>query len=291
MEEKSGTILLETLTQMGLNPKKLTSNGLIEVEHQGKQFFFHHAKTALNSQLAAHLTGNKFLTRIILQNHSFQNIPFLLPKSHEELVTFFETNSPVIMKPITGHYGNGVQKLDNLPTAPYEGQLFEKYIDGVEYRYLILDGNCLGVQRRDHAPTAEKPWEKRRVTISTDKWSKSCQLNAMGVLDDITISQTSIVEQLTIANPKYSFKELYMRAMEVGRDHIASLVNTLVLVYAGASLPLFLLFSNTKLPYSYVINQEIVTTEIVRTLVSSVGIVAAVPLTTLLAAFYLRRKM
>lgn len=114
-------------------------------------------------------------------------------------------------------------------------------------------------------------------------------IGASGVLDDITISQTAIVEKLAEVNQKFTFTELYSHSMEVGRDHIASLVNTLVLVYTGASLPLFLLFYNSNLSYSLVLNQEIIATEIVRTLVSSIGIIAAVPLTTLLACLYVRK--
>ncbi len=115
-------------------------------------------------------------------------------------------------------------------------------------------------------------------------------IGAMGVLDDITISQTSIVAKLVKANPKYTFWQVYKEAMDVGRDHIASLVNTLVLVYAGAALPLFVLFYNSQLGgYQEVINMEIVATEIVRTLVSSIGIISAVPITTFIAAWYIKR--
>lgn len=110
-------------------------------------------------------------------------------------------------------------------------------------------------------------------------------IGAMGVLDDITISQTAIVEKLIKANPKYTKPELFREAMDVGRDHIASLVNTLVLVYAGAALPLFVLFYSSTYTYSQVINMELVATEIVRTLVASIGIVLAVPFTTLIATW------
>lgn len=109
-------------------------------------------------------------------------------------------------------------------------------------------------------------------------------LGAMGVLDDVTISQVSIVESLQSAKRTLSARELYHRAMVVGRDHISSLVNTLFLVYAGASLPLFLLFYSQNIRTGMVFNQEVVATEIVRTLVSSIGIILAVPLSTLLAA-------
>jgi len=114
-------------------------------------------------------------------------------------------------------------------------------------------------------------------------------IGAMGVLDDITISQTSIVSKLKQANTKFSKWDLFRESMDVGHDHIASLVNTLVLVYAGAALPLFVLFSSSQFgTLSDVLNMEIVATEIVRTLVSSIGIVSAVPLTTLLAVWYIK---
>lgn len=115
-------------------------------------------------------------------------------------------------------------------------------------------------------------------------------IGAMGVLDDITISQTSAIEQLSIANPRLTKWQLYSHAMAIGRDHIASLVNTLVLVYAGAALPLFLLAYDAKISIGYVINQEIIATEIVRTLVSSIGIISAVPLSTFLGILYLKKK-
>jgi len=112
-------------------------------------------------------------------------------------------------------------------------------------------------------------------------------IGAMGVLDDITISQTSIVGKLRKANPKYTKWELFRESMDVGRDHIASLVNTLVLVYAGVALPLFVLFSSTQFgTFWQVLNMEIVATEIVRTLVASIGIVSAVPITTLMAVWW-----
>jgi len=108
-------------------------------------------------------------------------------------------------------------------------------------------------------------------------------IGALGVLDDVTISQAAVVDQLGKAKEKMGAKELYRRAMAVGRDHIASMVNTLVLAYTGAALPLLLLFVNNPHPFVEVINYEIVAEEVIRTLVGSIGLVLAVPLTTLLA--------
>lgn len=111
-------------------------------------------------------------------------------------------------------------------------------------------------------------------------------IGSLGVLDDITISQASIVEELKRANHKLGFAQLFASAMRIGHDHIASLVNTLVLVYAGSSLPLLLLFLSSKTGYIELLNYEALTEEIVRTLVASIGLVTAVPLTTLIASYW-----
>ena len=115
-------------------------------------------------------------------------------------------------------------------------------------------------------------------------------IGALGVLDDVTVSQASIVNQLKEANKKMSFKELYGRAMKVGQDHTSSMVNTLVLVYTGAALPLLLLFIDRPHPFMEVINYEIIADEVVRTLVGSIGLILAVPITTVMACFFFDKK-
>ncbi|GAA1276232.1 YibE/F family protein [Streptomyces javensis] len=108
-------------------------------------------------------------------------------------------------------------------------------------------------------------------------------IGSLGVLDDVTVTQTSAVWELRDADPTTSRRKLYGAAMRIGRDHIASVVNTLVLAYAGASLPLLLLFSIADSGVGTVATSEIVAEEIVRTLVGSIGLVASVPVTTALA--------
>lgn len=116
-------------------------------------------------------------------------------------------------------------------------------------------------------------------------------IGVLGVLDDITTGQSAAVEELHKANPDLPFHELYRRAFSIGREHIASLVNTLVLAYAGASLPLLLLFStNIYQPFWVTLNSEPMIEEIVRTLVGSMALIFAVPLTTLFAAFVFSRQ-
>ena len=107
---------------------------------------------------------------------------------------------------------------------------------------------------------------------------------ALGVLDDVTVAQASTVAALHAADPEQTFGTLVARAMGVGRDHIASVINTLVLAYAGASLALLVLFSTSGLPVLELVASELVATEIVKTIVGSLGLIAAVPLTTVIAA-------
>ncbi|WP_435611457.1 YibE/F family protein [Streptomyces sp. bgisy159] len=109
-------------------------------------------------------------------------------------------------------------------------------------------------------------------------------IGSLGVLDDVTVTQTSAVWELHEANPALGRRGLYRAGIRIGRDHIASVVNTLVLAYAGAALPLLLLFSIAQSSVGTVANSELVAEEIVRTLVGSIGLVASVPVTTALAA-------
>lgn len=109
-------------------------------------------------------------------------------------------------------------------------------------------------------------------------------IGALGAIDDMTVTQASAVAELHVANPGLGRLGLFRSAMSIGRDHVASTVNTLFLAYAGASIPLLLLFVLAEQPLASVANGEVVATEIVRTLVGSIGLVASVPITTWLAA-------
>ena len=108
-------------------------------------------------------------------------------------------------------------------------------------------------------------------------------IGALGVLDDVTVAQASAVQELKAANPLLQGRDLFRRAMNVGRDHIASTVNTLFLAYAGAALPLLILLSLQTEPTRILVSREFLATEVFRTIVGSIGIVASVPVTTALA--------
>ena len=109
-------------------------------------------------------------------------------------------------------------------------------------------------------------------------------IGALGALDDVTITQVATVAELHDRQPELSRRQLMSSGIRVGREHIASTVNTLLLAYVGASMPLLLLFAVSDQGLSTVANAELIAVEIARTLCGSIGLVAAVPLTTALAA-------
>lgn len=114
-------------------------------------------------------------------------------------------------------------------------------------------------------------------------------IGALGVLDDLVTTQASAVFELRHANPNFDFRGLFNAAMRIGQDHVAATVNTLVLAYAGASLPMLLLFSLGQGDYGYLVNFSLIAEEVVRTLVGSLGLIAAVPATTIIAIFFAQR--
>ena len=114
---------------------------------------------------------------------------------------------------------------------------------------------------------------------------------ALGVLDDVTVTQAATVQELYEADPRSSRVALAGRAMNVGRSHIAATVNTLVLAYVGASLPLIVLFAAGRQDPLLVVSGEVVAVEVVRALVGSIGIVAAVPITTAIAVGLIGRRL
>jgi uncharacterized membrane protein len=115
-------------------------------------------------------------------------------------------------------------------------------------------------------------------------------IGTLGVLDDVTVTQVSAVYELHRSDPERTARELYRSGIRIGRDHIASTVNTLILAYSAAALPLLLLFTQSGLGLGDVLASETVAVEIVQTLVGSIGLVASVPLTTALACWVVTRS-
>lgn len=113
----------------------------------------------------------------------------------------------------------------------------------------------------------------------------------LGILDDVTVNQSSLTFQLVSANPKLSKRQLFSKSLAVGKDHLSSMVNTLIIAYAGASFPLFLLLiRDTGASFSSIINMEIISEEILRMLVGSIGLILTIPISTYIAVLFAKGR-
>lgn len=119
----------------------------------------------------------------------------------------------------------------------------------------------------------------------------SIVIGILGILDDVAVTQVSVVQELKRANATLKFKELYNRAIRVGQDHLGSLVNTLALAYAGIALPLMLLYAQSESAWTISVNQEVIAVELIRIFVGSIGLILAVPITTAAAAWYFQHRL
>ena len=115
-------------------------------------------------------------------------------------------------------------------------------------------------------------------------------IGTLGILDDLVTSQSAAVVEINRANPNLGFRQTFKRAIHIGQDHVTATVNTLVLTYTGASLPLLLIFTLANGSFRYLVNTEMLSEEIVRTLVGSLGLVAAVPISTLIATLIITNQ-
>lgn len=131
------------------------------------------------------------------------------------------------------------------------GQFLQLYADGLDFQALLASGIIIA---------------------------------GLGVLNDVTITQSSAVWELREAAPSMTRRELFSRGMRIGRDHIASTIYTIVFAYAGTALGVLMLLSLYDRPILDVISSDMLTEEIVRTLASAIGLVASVPITTAIAA-------
>ncbi len=118
-------------------------------------------------------------------------------------------------------------------------------------------------------------------------------IGALGVLDDVVISQVASVEQIFKANKSLNKREIFSRAYKVGVSHIASMTNTLFLAYAGVSLPLIILFISGESAFAgwgQIVNNEMIATEIIRALAGSIGLILSVPIATFIAVWWYVEK-
>jgi uncharacterized membrane protein len=134
----------------------------------------------------------------------------------------------------------------------------------------------------------------QRRSNSVQRGQSTCRVcSSLGALNDVTTTQAATVFELGAANPSFDMKELARRGFLVGREHIVSLVNTIVLAYAGTSLIVFIFLNlnPSNAPLWVMLNSELIAEEVIRTVAGSFGLILAVPIATLISAWLVTRQI
>jgi len=188
--------------------------------------------------------------------------------------------SSIILVPLTFYLSHGISKKTNIAVlSTLISILFSSLIIYLSMNFLSLSG--LSSEESNFLMfNGQYNFDFKGILFG------GILISLLGILDDITISQTSLTLQIHEANPKQSFKRLFSRAMIVGKDHIASLTNTIFLIYAGASLPLLLLFYVNSQEIGLILNNETFIEEIIRSLIGSFSLIIAVVISTYITCYF-----
>jgi glutathione synthase/RimK-type ligase-like ATP-grasp enzyme len=170
----SAELLYARAGQMGLAPVWLIRGQLMSVTTNEGLRYLHHAKSELNSQLSSSLTRDKLATRRILEQHGLPSIPSIKPDSQGEAERFLDTHSKIIVKPLEGSNCrdvNIVETQERLVLFNITKYLLEKYINGREFRYLLLDGQIIGVHESEYGGSVSETRSLQRISYPRAEWS------------------------------------------------------------------------------------------------------------------------
>jgi glutathione synthase/RimK-type ligase-like ATP-grasp enzyme len=173
--QKLGTaeLLFRCAQQMGLMPTWIAPLHTFAITVDKQERYINLARSPLNSDASAGLAKNKYVTRRILARHNMQNIPFLLPKTQAEAKVFLGQYGTIIAKPVTGsgahdiHIVTSSSQLEALTISEY---ILEKYVLGTEMRYLLLNGNVIGVHRSEYGTSVAEDRPLERISYPKALW-------------------------------------------------------------------------------------------------------------------------
>jgi len=190
-KQKLGTaeLLFRCADEIGLQPSWLTPDGLFVITVGGQEKYINFARSPLNSHTAASLAKDKYLARLILERHNMPNIPFTRPATYDEAESFFHKYKKIVAKPVRGagahdiHIVTSHAQLKALRITDY---ILEQYIAGKELRYLILEGNVIGVHHSEYGVSVEEDRPLQRISYPQFAWDTElveCSLEIGRILD------------------------------------------------------------------------------------------------------------
>ncbi len=182
LTEKLGTaqLLFQSALALGLQPSWVTKGGVFAITANGREHYVNFARSPLNTHTSISLARNKAITRKILARHDLPNIPFAVPESRSEAIAFLHRHGKIIAKPIGGSGAEDVHivtSASQILTLEITKYILEEYIAGQELRYLVLNGEVIGVHRSDYGTSVQADRALERISYEPAKWDPS--LSAM----------------------------------------------------------------------------------------------------------------
>lgn len=170
-------------------PKDLTkqvfsANNNSQAIYQVSRQYFFYSRLNLNGLRSYILSKNKHFTRLVLKQHNLSDVPYILPQNRAELDKFFAKHKPIICKPLLGQCSENVfliKTQKKLNQCALKNNFFEKYLPGVEYRYLVLKNQVIAVQRKELRPIKNKPWNLFYIGIKPAEWNQRIAAQAVKI--------------------------------------------------------------------------------------------------------------
>ncbi len=198
-------LLFKHAERMGLHPTRITEKGLFAISVNGKETYVHYARSPFNSHVATSLTTNKYLTRLVLERHGLNNVPFIRFRTLEDAIAFLEVHKKVIVKPLKGQ---GSQEI-TIVTHPVQfaeinmrSRIVEKYIPGKELRYLVLNQKVIAVHHSDYGVSVAADRALKRISYPEHTWDASQVATAIRITEIMNLNFAAvdfIVDERNIA--------------------------------------------------------------------------------------------
>jgi len=191
----SAELLFRCAQEMSLQPAWIKPGGLFAISIDGRERYINSGRSSLNSHVGISLTGNKYLTRLILDRYNMRNIPFARPHTQEEAALFLDAHTKIIAKPTSGsgsrdiHIVTDVAQLQALVITRY---ILEKYITGQEIRYLVLHGAVIAVHRSEYGTSIQADRPLQRISYPQAEWDKTLVASSLQIVHALDLAFAAV---------------------------------------------------------------------------------------------------
>lgn len=204
-DKEASEILFATAKEMGLQPEWVTGYGLFAIQVNNKTHFISNSTSILNSHISNFIARNKHATRAILEKYNYPNIPYLVPKTLQEVELFLNQHTELIAKPIIGSKSRNVQFITKIETAAkltLKNFIFEKYIHGKEVRYFVCNDKVLGVFEKVHeGPLSHKIIQ--RISYPTSAWNEELMTKSLSLCKLVSLRFAAVDWMIDAENTAY----------------------------------------------------------------------------------------